>query len=79
MGTPADPAFAHLRMMEIRIEQQVSSIQRLRQSGEETSAAERRLDLLRHAFDEMRIQLGQLALTELDEQRPAIGAIRAKL
>jgi uncharacterized membrane protein YccC len=57
----ANPALLHIRRMELRIEQQTHSIERLRQSGEDTSAAVQRLKLLRHALDEMRIQLGQLS------------------
>ena len=57
-------------MMELRIEQQVETIERLKQSGEDTSEAVRRLSLLQHALNEMRIQLGQLSPTERDNKRP---------
>lgn len=70
MTSDQSPAGTHLRMMELRIEQQVESIERLKQSGQDTSEAERRLALLQHALGEMRIQLGQLSSTELDSKRP---------
>ena len=70
MSPDADPALVHIRRMELRIEQQTHSIERLQQFGEDTSAALQRLRLLRHALDEMRIQLGQLSPTNLDEKRP---------
>lgn len=57
-------------MMELRIEQQVESIERLKQSGQDTADAERRLSLLQRALGEMRVQLGQLSPTELDNKRP---------
>jgi hypothetical protein len=49
MSSDANPALVHIRRMELRIEQQALSIERLRQFGEDTSAAIRRLSLLRHA------------------------------
>ena len=70
MTSDQSPAGTHLRMMELRIEQQVEAIERLKQSGQDTSEAERRLALLQHALGEMRIQLGQLSPTELDNKRP---------
>ena len=57
MSSDANPALVHIRRMELRIEQQTLSIESLRQVGEDTSAAIRRLNLLRYALDEMRIQL----------------------
>jgi hypothetical protein len=79
MSPDANPALVHIRRMELRIEQQALSIERLQQFGEDTSAASQRLKLLRHALDEMRIQLGQLSPTNLDEKRPAVDAIRLRL
>ena len=79
MSPDADPALVHIRRMELRIEQQTHSIERLQQFGEDTSAALQRLRLLRHALDEMRIQLGQLSPTNLDEKRPGIETLRFKL
>jgi hypothetical protein len=57
-------------MMELRIEQQVEALERLKQSGQDASDAVRRLALLQHALNEMRIQLGQLSPTERDGRRP---------
>jgi hypothetical protein len=70
MTSDQSPAGSHLRMMELRIEQQIESIERLKQSGQDTSDAERRLSLLQHALGEMRIQLGELSPTERDGKRP---------
>ena len=70
MTSDHSPAGAHLRMMELRIEQQVESIERLKQSGQDTAEAARRLALLQHALGEMRVQLGQLSPTERDSKRP---------
>ena len=72
MASDQSPASDHLRMMELRIEQQVELIERQKQAGEDTSDAVRRLTLLRRALDEMRIQLGQLSPTERDQKRPGI-------
>jgi hypothetical protein len=79
MYSDANPALMHIRRMELRIEQQTLSIERLRQVRQDTSAAIRRLTLLRHALDEMRIQLGQLSPTDLDEKRPIVDAMRLRL
>jgi hypothetical protein len=70
MTSGQSPASTHIRMMELRIEQQVESIERLKQSGEDTADAERRLSLLQRALIEMRVQLGQLSPTEQDNKRP---------
>jgi hypothetical protein len=78
MSSDANPALVHIRRMELRIEQQSLSIERLRQFGQDTSDGVRRLKLLRHALDEMRIQLGQLSPTDLDEKRPTAEALRLK-
>lgn len=79
MSSDANPALVHIRRMELRIEQQSLSIERLRQFGQDTSDGVRRLKLLRHALDEMRIQLSQLSPTDLDERRPAIETMRLRL
>ena len=79
MSSDAHPALMHIRRMELRIEQQTLSIERLKQNGEDTAAAVQRLRLLRHALDEMRIQLGQLSPTSADDRRPAVDAIRLRL
>jgi hypothetical protein len=76
MTADSSPAFKHVRTMEARIEQQIASIARLQQLGQDTSDAERRLELLRHALEEMRIQLGQLSPTERDAKRTGTGAAR---
>jgi hypothetical protein len=70
MTSDQNPASNHLRMMELRIEQQVESIERLKQSGQDTADAMRRLSLLQHALNEMRIQLGPLSPTERDNKKP---------
>jgi hypothetical protein len=79
MSFDANPALVHIRRMELRIEQQTHSIERLQQFGEDPSAALHRLKLLRRALDEMRIQLGQLSPTNLDQKRPGIEALRFEL
>jgi hypothetical protein len=60
----------HIRMMELRIEQQSALIERLTRSGQDVSQASQRLTLLHHALDEMRIQLDQLSQTSMDAKRP---------
>jgi hypothetical protein len=69
MASEQNPASSHLRMMELRIERQLETIERQKQAGEETTAAVARLKLLQRALDEMRIQLGQLSPTERDKTR----------
>lgn len=76
MANDSSPAFSHVRTMAARVEQQIALLERLQQSGQDTSDAERRLELLRHALEEMRIQLGQLSPTERDAKRAGIGAAR---
>ena len=61
MTSDESPARSHLRTMEARIEQQIELIERLKQSGQDTTEAVRRLALLQHAIGEMRTQLGQLS------------------
>ena len=70
MASDQNPASAHIRMMELRIQQQIESIERLKQSGQDVSEAVQRLSLLQHALNEMRIQLGQLSPTERDNKGP---------
>ena len=79
MSSDTNPALVHIQRMELRIEQQSLSIERLKQGGEDPAAALQRLKLLRHALEEMRIQLGQLSPTNLDDRRPAADAIRLRL
>jgi len=74
MTSKFTPALAHIRLMEDRIRQQAATIEQLRLSGRETSAAFLRLSLLQHALEEMRIQLGSISPTELDAKRANIAA-----
>jgi hypothetical protein len=62
-GTSA-AARQHIRHMEARIAQQTALIVELRQSGRDTLAAARRLALLHHALEEMRLLIGNLVPTE---------------
>lgn len=73
----SDLATEHIQLMESRIEQQAALIERARLLGQDTSDADRRLTLLCHALDEMRIQLGLLRSTELDAKRPNWAALIA--
>ena len=77
MAPDTNPALAHIRIMESRIEQQVAAIERLKQSGQDTAPAVHRLELLRRALEEMRIQLGQLSPT--GRTRSATDSVRSKL
>jgi hypothetical protein len=70
MSPKPTAAADHIGMMERRIEQQREALERLKQSGEDTRDAERRLALLQHALGEMRLQLGQLSPTSRDGKRP---------
>jgi len=54
----------HIRQMEARVAQQTALIVELRQSGQDTLAAVRRLALLHHALEEMRILIGEMVPTE---------------
>ncbi len=54
----------HIDLMQARIAQQTAIIVELRQSGEDTLEATRRLALLHHALEEMRILLGDMVPTE---------------
>jgi hypothetical protein len=71
MPKQLDPALEHLRRMENRVAQQTKLVEKLRKSGEDTTAAIQRLDLLKSALTEMRLQLGQLARTKADAKRKA--------
>lgn len=62
-------ASEHIRQMEERIKEQVNRIETLRLSGADTSQATQRLNLLQHALEEMRAQLGSLSPTPLDDRR----------
>jgi hypothetical protein len=60
------PAAEHIRVMEQRIEQQSVMIQRLHDVRQDASGAISRLNLLRAALAEMRVQLAHLAPTPMD-------------
>ena len=72
------PVGEHIRLMESRIKQQTTLVQRLKQSGQDASEASRRLVLLEGALREMRAQFCQLAPTEMDwgTGRPKRGQTR---
>ena len=62
-GTSA-AALQHIHQMEARVAQQTALIVELRQSGKDTLEAARRLALLHHALEEMRLLIGTLVPTE---------------
>lgn len=62
-GTSA-AAQQHIRQMEARIAQQTALIVELRQSGQDTLEAARRLALLHHALEEMRLLIGDMVPIE---------------
>jgi hypothetical protein len=62
-------ASEHIRTMNDRITQQAAEIVRLRLYGKDASAAIRRLELLRRALIQMRLQLETLSSTEQDAKR----------
>ena len=62
-GTSA-AARRHIHQMEARIAQQAALIVDLRQSGQDTLEATRRLALLHHALAEMRTMIAGLLPTE---------------
>ena len=64
-------ALAHIRLMESRIQQQEAVIERLKQAGDDTSQAVVKLNLLRSALDEMRLQIARLVPTEEQVAAPA--------
>ena len=64
-------ALGHIRLMEGRIQQQEAVIERLKQAGEDTSQAVVKLNLLRSALDEMRLQIARLVPTEEQVAAPA--------
>lgn len=70
-STAAGPG-EHIRVMETRIAEQSAEVERLKLFGQDTSEAVNRLRLLRHALDEMRIQLGHLSLSALDAKRSEV-------
>jgi hypothetical protein len=64
MTVTSTAALQHIRQMEARIAQQTARIVDLRQSGQDTLEATRRLALLHHALAEMRQLIGNLVPTE---------------
>ena len=56
--------------MAARIEKQDKEIEQLRVAGLDTTTALRKLSLMKHAMEEMRLQLGQLSPTTGDRKRP---------
>ena len=54
----------HIDLMQARIARQTALIVELRQSGQDTLEATRRLALLHHALEEMRLLMGNLVPTE---------------
>jgi hypothetical protein len=68
MPRKADPADAHLRIMEERIKAQSAFIRSLNQNGQDAPSAVRRLNLLLKALEEMRLHLPQLAETDMDKK-----------
>jgi hypothetical protein len=71
-----DTALEHLRRMETRIARQSELVEKLSNSGKDTSAARGRLQLLKSVLIEMRAQLSQLAQTEADTKRPTAASKR---
>jgi hypothetical protein len=64
MNGTSTAAREHIDLMQARIAQQTAVIVELRQSGQDTLEAARRLALLHHALEEMRFLLGDMAPAE---------------
>jgi hypothetical protein len=64
MVPPFPAALTHIRVMENRIRTQTAAIEQLKQAGEDTSQAVAKLNLLRSALEEMRLQIARLIPTE---------------
>ena len=64
MDGTATAAREHIDLMRMRIARQTALIVELRQSGQDTLEATRRLALLQHALEEMRILMGDMVPTE---------------
>ena len=64
MDGTSTAAHEHIDLMRARIARQTALIVELRQTGEDTLEATRRLALLHHALEEMRILMGELVPTE---------------
>lgn len=70
MDGTSTAAREHIDLMRARIAQQTAVIVELRQSGQDTLEATRRLALLHHALEEMRILLGDMAPAEARRRAP---------
>ena len=64
MDGTSTAAREHIELMQARIAQQTALIVELREAGQDTLEATRRLALLHHALEEMRILMGDLVPTE---------------
>ena len=64
MDRTSTAAREHIDLMQARIARQTALIVELRQSGQDTLEATRRLALLHHALEEMRLLIGGLVPTE---------------
>ncbi|WP_119303685.1 hypothetical protein [Dongia deserti] len=62
-------AFEHIRLMQQRITEQIEKIEQLERSGKDAMEGRHRLQLLERALEEMRIQIGHLSPTRMDEKR----------
>ena len=72
MDRTSTAAREHIDLMQARIARQTALIVELRQSGQDTLEAARRLALLHHALEEMRLLIGNLVPTE---DRPRLNGI----
>jgi hypothetical protein len=79
MPSKADPADAHLRVIEGRIKAQSAFVQSLNQNGQDASSAVRRLNLLLKALEEMRLHLPQLAETDMDKKNGRSDVLMTRL
>ena len=79
MPRKADPADAHLRVMEARIKAQSALVQSLNQDGQDAPGAVRRLNLLLRVLEEMRLQLPQLAETDMDKKNGRSDVLMTRL
>jgi len=69
--TATNQAREHIQRMEQRVRQQIEKVEQCERLGRDPAAEKSRLRLLLHALDEMRIQIGQLSPTMMDEKRDA--------
>ena len=71
MDGTSTAALEHIRLMEARIARQTALIVELRESGQDTLEAARRLVLLHRALEEMRLLIGGLLPTEITDRMKA--------